>query len=181
MYNIQKYRVPKNSQCLKGSDYSLHDRSNSTPGKLHRRAELTTDQSDDSLSVEAESKPQTLTSEFYFSITRDSSAADNMRQRLTWSVLTMSSSLGSCDVWTAGNGHRKSLRPQTNLLVGVYLAAALFLNNYKAFFFFFLKQTVLALQRTETSTRRSAGSFRYAAAIYRSHLVHARNAKASLG
>lgn len=53
MYNIQKYRVPKNSQCLKGSDYSLHDRSNSTPGKLHRRApsltsqgtELKTDQS----------------------------------------------------------------------------------------------------------------------------------------
>lgn len=55
MYNIQKYRVPKNSQCLKGSDYSLHDRSNSTPGKLHRRAqsltsqgtELKTDQSDE--------------------------------------------------------------------------------------------------------------------------------------
>lgn len=42
MYNIQKYRVPKNSQCLKGSDYSLHDRSNSTPGKLHRRAQSLT-------------------------------------------------------------------------------------------------------------------------------------------
>lgn len=30
MYNVQKYRVPKNSQCLKGSDYSLHHISNST-------------------------------------------------------------------------------------------------------------------------------------------------------
>lgn len=38
MYNIQKYRVAKDSQCLKGSDYSLHDRPNRTLGKLHRRA-----------------------------------------------------------------------------------------------------------------------------------------------
>lgn len=44
MYNIQKYRVPKNSQCLKGSDYSLHDRSNRTSGKLHRRAQSLTSQ-----------------------------------------------------------------------------------------------------------------------------------------
>lgn len=30
-------------------------------------------------------------------------------------------------------GHIVELCPQTNLMVGVYLAAALFLNNYKAF------------------------------------------------
>lgn len=61
MYNIQKYRVPKDSQCLKGSDYSLHDRSNSTPGKLHRRTQSLTsqgtglqmDQSHDRLSCQA--------------------------------------------------------------------------------------------------------------------------------
>lgn len=48
------------------------------------------------------------------------------------------------DVWAAGKGHKPQavghiveLCPQTNLMVGVYLAAALFLNNYKAFFFFF--------------------------------------------
>ena len=46
------------------------------------------------------------------------------------------------------------LCPQTNLMVGVYLAAALFLNNYKAF----LKQTVLAIQYTDTFTRSSRGS-----------------------
>lgn len=37
-------------------------------------------------------------------------------------------------------GHIVELRPQTNLRVGVYLAAALFKknnNNYKASFFFF--------------------------------------------
>lgn len=39
-------------------------------------------------------------------------------------------------------------------MVGVYLAAALFLNNYKAFF----KQTVLAIQYTDTFTPSSAGS-----------------------
>lgn len=62
------------------------------------------------------------------------------------------------------------LCPQTNLMVGVYLAAALFLNNYKAFFFFF-KQTVLAIQYTDTFTRSSAGSLngpqKAAAPIYR--------------
>lgn len=46
-------------------------------------------------------------------------------------------------VWAAGKGHKSQavghvveLCPQTNLMVGVYLAAVLFfsLNNYKAFF-----------------------------------------------
>lgn len=67
------------------------------------------------------------------------------------------------DVWAAGKGHNPQavghiveLCPQTNLMVGVYLAAALFLNNYKAFFFF--KQTVLAIQYTDTFTWSSAGS-----------------------
>lgn len=56
-------------------------------------------------------------------------------------------------------GHIVELCPQTNLMVGVYLAAALFfLNNYKAFFFFFFKQTVLALQYTDRFTRSPAGS-----------------------
>lgn len=43
-------------------------------------------------------------------------------------------------------------------MVGVYLAAALFfvLNNYKAFFLF--KQTVLAIQYTDTFTQSSSGS-----------------------
>lgn len=65
------------------------------------------------------------------------------------------------DVRAAGKGHKPQavghiveLCPQTNLMVGVYLAAALFFNNYKAFF----KQTVLAIQYTDTFTQSSAGS-----------------------
>ena len=36
MYNIQKYKVAKDSQCLKGSDSSLHDRWDRAPDTLHR-------------------------------------------------------------------------------------------------------------------------------------------------
>lgn len=46
-------------------------------------------------------------------------------------------------------GHIVELCPQTNLMVGVYLAAALFSTTIRLFF----KQTVLAIQYTDTFTR----------------------------
>lgn len=77
-------------------------------------------------------------------------------------------------VWAAGKGHKPQavghiveLCPLTNLMVGVYLAAAFFLNNYKAFF---SSQTVLAIQFTDTFTWSSSGTLngqKAVAPIYR--------------
>lgn len=89
----------------------------------------------------------------------------------------------SGDVWAAGAGQKPralghimelcppSPHPQTNLMVGVYLAAALFFKTTIRLFFFFFKQTVLAIQCTDTFTQSSAGSLngphKAAAPIYR--------------